>query len=217
MRKSFLVSEPVLPQELSSAAAAVLERAGRLEASEYNRPAWPAQDAPRLTLDTVRLIEPDLTAARLREGSWTDVEVSGGQLAGLDLTGTSLRRVRLLRPRLSGAVLAEAELKDVIIRDAKLDLANFRHATLTRVRFIDCQLTEAAFGGAKLFDVTFTGCDLSSAEFSAANLRQVDFHGSTLTSLQGVAGLRGGTVNADQMIGLLPELAAELGIKLENN
>lgn len=200
-----------------AAAVSDLAESDRLESAEYNHPSWPAQISKRLTLETVRLVEPELTAARLREGSWSDVEVAGGQLGGLDLTGTSLRRVRYGRTRMSGAILAEAEIKDVTFEGTKLDLANFRHATLMRVQFVRCQLTEAAFGGARLTDVIFTNCDLTSAEFSAATLRQVDLRGCTLTSLSGITGLRGGTLNTDQMIGLLPELAAELGIKLENN
>lgn len=213
-----MVSRPVLPKVLAlSGATPALAESDRLESAEYDHPGWPTQIAKRLTLETVRLVEPELTAARLREGRWSDVEVAGGQLGGLDLTGTSLRRVRYVRTRMSGAILAEAEIKDVTFEDAKLDLANFRHATLMRVQFVRCQLTEAAFGGARLMDVVFTNCDLTSAEFSAATLRQVDLRGCTLTSLSGITGLRGGTLSADQMIALMPELAAELGIKLENN
>ena len=194
-----------------------LEAAHVLENALYDRPAWAGQTSHRLTMETVRLIEPDLTAAKFREGGWIDIEVSGGQLGGLDLTGASLRRVAVARARLSGAVFSEAELKDVTFEDAKLDLANFRHGMLTRVKFLRCQLVEAAFGGAKLTDVTFTGCDLVGAEFANAKLVRVDLRSSTLANILGFSGLGGATIDTQQMIGLLSEFAAELGIKVDDN
>lgn len=212
------IARPTLPKYLPPlTASAVLDPATTLEVVEIQHPSWPAQTAKRLRLEGVRLIEPDLTAAVLREGGWSDVQILGGQLGGLDLTGTSVRRAEISRARLSGAVFIESELRDITIEDCKLDLANFRHAKLLNVHFIRCQLIDADFGGATLHNVEFTACELVSADFSGATLRSVDLRSSTLHSLKGIAGLKGGTLSYDQMVTLLPELAATLEIIVKND
>jgi uncharacterized protein YjbI with pentapeptide repeats len=213
-----LVSKPDLPKVLPVVAPVpILEPAATIENAEIHQPTWAGQTSKRLTLDTVRLVDPDLTSASLREGGWSDVEISGGQLGGLNLTGTSLRRALIARARLSGVVFTETEIKDVTFEDAKLDLANFRHAKLSRVQFIRCQLIDAAFGGAQLTDVTFTNCDLTSAEFAGAHMKRVDLRSSTLASIQGIGGLAGAIINSNQMITLLPEFAANLEIEVKND
>ena len=212
------IIKPNLPRQLPSTESLLTLGPSRtLESCEIGHSAWAAQTANRLQLDAVRLVEPDLTAAILREGGWADVEVMGGQLAGLNLTGSSLRRVHLERARLSGAVFVETQLKDVAFEDAKLDLINFRFANLSRVSFVRCQLIEADFSGAKLAGVSFTGCDLTAADFSGALLRQVDLRSSTLGSLKGIGGLKGAIISSDQMIALLPEFTAALGVEVNNN
>ena len=212
-----LISKPSLPRQLTACSGSPLLPSQTLENCELSRPNWSGNKAKRLQFDAVRLIEPDLTGAILREGGWADVEVSGGQLAGLDLTGSSLRRLHLSRARVSGAVFAETQLKDVIFADAKLDLVNFRFASFSRVSFIRCQMIDVDLSGAKLDDVSFVGCDLTSADYSGAVLRRVDLRGSTLLSVKGIGGLKGATISSDQMIALLPEFTAALGVEVNND
>jgi len=194
-----------------------LEPALALEGVEIDQANWAGQKSKLAHIDSVRLIEPDLTGAILREGGWEDVEIIGGQLGGLNLTGSSLRRGLIQRARLSGIVLAETELKDITVEDTKLDLANFRFAKLSRVRFIRCQLIDADFGAAHLVGVDFTNCDLTSADFSGATIKQVDLRSSVVRQIKGIGGLKGATINYDQMITLVPELAAGLGIEVKND
>lgn len=69
---------------------------------------------------------------------------------------------------------------------------------------------------AQLTDVIFTGCDLTAAEFSGTVNKHVDLRGSTLVSIHGIGGLASTTISTEQMIGLLPEFAAELGIVIND-
>jgi uncharacterized protein YjbI with pentapeptide repeats len=204
---------PSLPRQLMQGRAPVEINDGlQLENLELSGIDWASQSAARAQLATLRLIDPDLTASILREGGWSDIEVVGGQLSGMNLTGSSWRRMSLTRARLSGIVCAETELKDVTFIDAKIDLANFRFASLRRVHFLRCYLAEADFATAKLVDVSFADCDLTNAGFSGANMTRVDFRGSALLAIKGIGGLKGAEISTQQAIGLLPEFAAELGI-----
>jgi uncharacterized protein YjbI with pentapeptide repeats len=212
------ITQPNLPKQLPQAGAlSKLEPGLTLEGVECAEVAWAGQKSKLAHIDSVRLIDPDLTTAVLRQGGWEDVEISGGQLGGLNLTGSSLRRVLIQRARMSGVVLAETELKDITIEDTKLDLANFRFAKLSRIQFVRCQLIDADFGASQLVDVDFTNCDLTSADFSGATLKRVDLRSSTVQQIKGIGGLKGATINYDQMITLVPELAAGLGIEVKND
>ena len=118
---------------------------------------------------------------------------------------------------MSGAIFAETQLRDVVVEDAKLDLANFRFAKLSNVKFSHCMLAEADFGTARLENVTFESCDLTAADFFGASLHKVDLRGAAVASLKGILGLKGAIVSYDQMIILLPELAAALGIDIKKD
>lgn len=214
----YLYMQPDLPSAPASVAPpAAPDPMVTFEPGEYLEVNWPGQAARRLILESLRFVDPDFTATQLRDGGWTDVEISGGMLAGLDVTRSSLRRVRFGRGRLSGLVVVEAELRDVTFVDAKLDLANFRHAKLKNVEFRNCELTGASFSGSHLTDVKFTNCDLTRAEFSGAKHQRTDLRSSTLAEILGLSGLAGATISTEQMVGLLPEFAAALEIKVEDN
>ncbi|MDB5178683.1 MAG: pentapeptide repeat-containing protein [Patescibacteria group bacterium] len=208
------IAKPKLPPDLPARNAPSLENGLKLENAEIIAAGWAGESARLATFDVLRLAQPDLTATKLRESGWSDVQISGGQLGGLDLTNGAWRRVTVSGARLSGVVLVEAELRDVTFADAKLDLANLRFAKLTRVQFLRCQLTEADFAGAQLTDVSFTGCDLTASSFAGATLEDVDLRTSTLRDLHDLAGLRGATIDTEQLIGLAPELAETLGLKV---
>ena len=96
----------------------------------------------------------------------------------------------------------------------KIEFLNLRGATLRDVEFVDCQLVEADFAEAKLTQVSFEGCRLVSPDFTKGTFKDVDLTGADLAGPRGVAGLRGATVSALQLIDLGPALADELGIKV---
>lgn len=211
------MTDPKLPRELPVLGSPLKLQTGMsLEMCEITSSVWASQTAKRLSIDSVRLRAPDLTAAQLRDGGWTDVALDGGELGGLNLTGSDVRRMLVRGTRASGLVMAETVIQDVRFEDTKLNLANFRLAKFFRVEFVRCQLTEADFGGANLRDVTFTDCDLTGADFSGTTMANVDVRSCVVLSLHGIGGLRGATLSSSQLITLLPELAEAAGFKVRD-
>lgn len=133
-------------------------------------------------------------AADAARSQWADVEVTGARLSALRLPAARLDRVALRGCRLDGAVLRDAALTDVV-----LDGCDLRGADLT---------------GARLQRVSFTGCDLTGADLAGARCDDVDLRGATLDDLRGVDGLRGCAVDPAELVGLAPQLAAHLGLRL---
>ena len=117
----------------------------------------------------------------------------------------------------SGIVLSDTSIKDVIFEGAKLNLANLRIAKLRRVRFVGCDLTEADFQGADMQSVAFVDCDLSRAEFAGCKMKDVDLRGSDISTIRGVAGLKGGQIDTAQLISISQVMAAELGLVVEES
>lgn len=176
---------------------------------------WSNVTSPRLQLDVVVLERVQLTLASLREGSWMDVRVTGAEASGLDIAGLTGRRIEVTTSRMSGVIMSESNLRDVVFRGCKFNLANFRFAKLQSVLFDDCDLTEADLSGAVLAGVTFSRCQLRRTDFDAAVMSDVDVTTSELLDPKGVRGLGGVTIGYDQLAGLAPQLATELGIKLK--
>ena len=155
-------------------------------------------------------------AKRLDGATLTDVVLETVDLGTTNLTKASLHRVSFANCRCLGIGLAEAALLGVRFTSSSIELANFRFSKLERVTFINCAMTAVDFGNATLTDVVFKNCHLDKAIFSGARLRGVRLSGSALQGIQGIADLRGATITHDQLIELVPALAAELGIRLES-
>ncbi len=157
-----------------------------------------------------------LDAAKLRGLRLVDVRGERISATSGDWRGAGLLRVELREGRLTGLDLGEAKLREVRLVGCKLDYANFRFATLEYVSFEDCVLARADFQGARLDSVRFDGCQLGEADFTKATLNEVDLRGSELNGLGGsLLGLRGAIVDSLQLMDLSPQLAAELGIVVE--
>jgi uncharacterized protein YjbI with pentapeptide repeats len=116
--------------------------------------------------------------------------------------------------RMTGATLTEVEAEDVLLRGCRLDLAGFRAAVISRVAFEDCVLDEADFYGATLRHARFTGCRMRRLELEQAQMLAVDLRGSELDDVHGE--LRGTIIDSVQLAGLAHQLAARLGIKVDD-
>ena len=192
-----------------------------------------ASEAPDLAGDDpVEIDAKELAADRqLEEIALAGTALDGADLRGLrlvdirgerisatsgDWRGAGLLRVELREARLTGLDLGEAKLREVRFAGCKLDYANFRFAAVEYVSFEDCVLSRADFQGAELDSVRFAGCQLGEADFTKATLDRVDFRGSDVAGLGGsLLGLRGAIVDSLQLMDLSPQLAAELGIVVE--
>lgn len=143
-----------------------------------------------------------------------DCELGHCELANLDATRASLIRVVVEDSRATGLAFGEAALQDVVFRDCRIDLASFRFARLERVAFDGCVLREADFQEARCEAVAFQDCDLSGASFSGTSFADSEVCRCRLEGIRGIEGLRGVALEWDAILGLAPELAAALGIRL---
>jgi len=133
-----------------------------------------------------------------------------------DLSETGWQDVALAGCALAGAQVYTASLRRVTFTDCKLDSVNFRSATLTEVTFENCLLRDVEFGSATLKRVRFGGSTLQRAIFTKASCTGVDLRGATLGISSGFESLSGVTIDSVQLVGLAPQLAAHLGITVED-
>lgn len=167
-------------------------------------------------LEGVAIAGTVLDGVQLRGLRLVDVRGERVSASSGDWRESGLQRVELREARLTGLDLGEAKLREARFVGCKLDYANFRFAAVEYVSFEDCVLVRADFQGAKLTSVRFEGCQLGEADFTKATLDRVDFRGSDVAGLGGsLLGLRGAIVDSLQLMDLSPQLAAELGIAVE--
>ncbi|GAB3352024.1 pentapeptide repeat-containing protein [Modestobacter lapidis] len=132
------------------------------------------------------------TAWSLMDATLLDVVVEGGRLGAVTAHGCEATRVRLGRLR--------------------ADYVGLRNATLVDVTVAGCTIGELDLAGAQLRDVRLVDCTIGSLVLEEASCRSVDLRGAEVTRLDGVAGLRGCTIDGAQLVGWAPGMAAELGI-----
>lgn len=164
------------------------------------------------TLEKVLLIE-----ARLEKFSLSDGELKACDLSAARCSESSLIRVHTIGGRMTGVDFSRSTIKDVIFEDCKLDMANFRFSKLTRVQFINCHLTETDFQAAELTDVEFQISHLEKVDFGQCKIKNVDARSSDLIDIRGWQYLRGLKIDSTQLVMVAPQLAAGLGIKIEDD
>jgi uncharacterized protein YjbI with pentapeptide repeats len=207
-------SPPDLPDELVAVGRPATLSARELEQSLLERIDLTGEDARRLGLIEVRLVEVDLTGAALDHASFRDVIVQEGSWANVGARGVTVRRVELDKVRLTGADLSNGVLEDVSFVDCRLDLASFRQAKLSRVRFQGCRMEEADFNGATLSSCVFDGCVLTRTSWSNATLTRSEMRGVDLAGAGNPECLRGVRMPWADVVNAAAELAAAVGIQI---
>ena len=189
-----------------------LEDALELTGVEVRGARCEGRAAADVRLDEVAVDGGDLHGARLVDARLSDVVVREANLANVVIQGGSLRRVEIVRSRLTGLALAETDVADVVCRECAADLVMLRYARLERVTFAACTLNGADFTGARCDHVRFDDCDLTGASFSHAEFTNSVFVRCRMEAVEGVAGLRGTSMDVEQMLALASTFAAALGI-----
>lgn len=168
----------------------------------------------------------ELGACHLRGGSmadsswykcqWHDLRLDGIDLANAGFEQAGWRRITANGCRLTGIDLADSTCEDLDISHGVLDEASFRMASLRRVRFTGTRMAGVDFANARASDVEFIDCDLSGAHFDHFRAERVRFENCRLDGLRGVDGLRGTSIATLDLFTLTAQLAAALGITLED-
>jgi uncharacterized protein YjbI with pentapeptide repeats len=161
-----------------------------------------------------RLVDVDLSSARLAGLRLTDVVVERGSLANLVAPELSLRRVVVTGARLTGVAWTRGTIADAAFRDCRVDLATFAGTTLERVTFDGCRLAQTDFREALLRSVRFDACDLTGADLSLVRLDGCEVRGCVLDGLTGLERLRGAAMPWADVVGNAALFAAALGIRV---
>ena len=139
-----------------------------------------------------RLNAPVLNATR---STWRDVELTGSRIGALDIDDTEMRSTR--------------------IAGSKLDWLNLRTSALEDVLFEDCVIEELDLTGATAARVAFVNCRAGSVSLAHARLTDVDLRGLEMGAIGNLEGMKGATLDAQQVTALAPAFAHHLGIRVE--
>jgi uncharacterized protein YjbI with pentapeptide repeats len=208
------VNPPLMPKDLRYELLAEVKGGSSVGQIHCEKLVFTGLEAKNISLDTVIIENSEISSCKFRKSNLSDVIFDNCLLFGTDFDGSGWRRVAIKSGMYSGVVLSDVSLEDVAFKDAKLNLANFRVAKLRSVEFSHCDLTEADFQGADMSSVAFKDCNLSGVNFGNCKLRDVDLRTSNLSTVQGIAGLKGATIDLNQLIVMSQTMAAELGIKV---
>jgi uncharacterized protein YjbI with pentapeptide repeats len=159
-----------------------------------------------------RVVDGDLSSARLQGLRIVDSELTTSNLANLMALDASMTRVAFTGCRLTGFSWPQATIEDVRFTDCLIDLAAFGFARLRRTVFEDCILRDADFRECRFEFAHFHRCDLTGAAFDGARFERSELRGCTLDDLRGVAGLRGAALEWSDVVGLAGTMASALGI-----
>lgn len=162
-------------------------------------------------LDKVTLVQANLEKLMVRDGIFHNCDLSAA-----NCSSGSCIRVKMSDGRMVGVDFSSCTLQDVTFADCKLDMANFRACKLVRVRFANCTLVETDFQGANFHDVTFEDCTLEKTVFNHCEAKNLDLRSSQLFDLRGWRDLRGARIDTAQLTAVAPELALEIGLRVED-
>jgi uncharacterized protein YjbI with pentapeptide repeats len=169
---------------------------------------------PGASVETARIVDADLSGARLRGLRLHDVVIERGNLANTTAAELSARRVVVAGTRLTGAQWTNGTIGDAAFRDCRIDLATFAGTTFDRVTFDGCLLAQADFRDALLRSVRFDRCDLTEADLAGVRIERVELRGCTLDGVAGIERLRGAAMPWADVVGHAGVLAAALGIRV---
>lgn len=173
-------------------------------------------DWPGLQLDAADIRLSHLIRANLTQAVWRGTTIYACRFEQVDLSGARLteatiERCEFIACRLTGLQLTESVLKNVLFENCRLD-----YATLTQVRttgstaLLGCNLDHATLTRCALPQVAINRCQMSEVELDDCDLHGVDLRGNNLSTLVGIASLRGSVVTAHQIGELAATLAREL-------
>jgi len=203
------------PGVLDDVDAALLRSGDEREGERYSD-----ADLTGVDLSSANFIECEFDAVtladtQLRGARFVDTLLTASFAPTL-LAGRSTWRDSLVQnPRWGSAELFDAELNSLHIRGGKIDYLNLRGARLTNVLIEDCQIGELDLGGIRGDRVAIRACRIGTLDLTRAMCKDVDIRGSEFSTVNGLEGLRGVTVDDAQLSLLAPVLAAHIGLVVE--
>ena len=162
------------------------------------------------SLSGINLDKTDLTAARFLESTLENLYAPVFRAAK-----TTFKDVEISNPRLGSADLHSGTWNSVRVDGGKIDFLDLRDCSLTNVLFSNCIIGELDLEGARLNRVAFRDCRIDSLLLGGGTAVDADLRGSVFRSVGKIDGLKGFTVDEEQLMLLAPLFAAELGLRVE--
>lgn len=142
-----------------------------------------------VVIDGIRAVE-----VSLRDGTWRNVEVTGGRIGTLD----GLR----------------STWDAVTLRGIRIDYLSLSSATLGDVRIVDCEIGTLDLPDARLTRVRFEGSRADEVDTRGLRAADLDLRGIEALSYTDPKSLTGATLSPRQAELHAPSFAAALGIRL---
>lgn len=155
------------------------------------------------------------TETKLRGATFAECLVSELRAPVFSAPFSRWRDVRVDRSRLGSVEIYEAELRGVSLDGCKLDFVNLRNASVTDVLLANCVIEELDLGGATVQRLELQNCRIGVLDVAGARLKDVDLRSSEFSTLHGLEGLRGATIDDGQLSLLAPLLADHLALVVE--
>ena len=173
---------------------------------------WAGLDLTDAVIDECELDGVSIDESQLRGIRISETVITSLNAAALTAPRAQWREVSVERSRIGSAELFESEWTSVRISASKLGYVNLRAANLTDVAFEGCTIDELDLARASASRVSFRDCSIGTLDVRGATLANVDLRGADLSTVNGIAGLKGVTIDGIQLSLFAPLLAAELGI-----
>ncbi len=203
------------PTRLTEADPATLTDRDTREGERFDAPDLSGLDLQQISFLECVLANPVLADTELRGARFVETLVAASFAPRLLASRSTWRDSRIENPRWGSAELHESEFRAVHIQGGKIDFLNLRQAQLTNLLIEDCTIGELDLGGARAERVALRNCRIGTLELRGARNTDVDLRSSTFSTIAGLDGLRGVTIDDDQLALLAPVLAAHLGIRVE--
>lgn len=137
---------------------------------------WVLLSAPLVLADCTDVPGPD--------AYWRRCVFDRQDLAGLDLSGATIRDSSFKRADLSDTVLNEADARrakfvSATMKNVSLDDANLVKADLTKADLTGASLQGADLTQARMFQANLSGANLTGARLNGTDMLQTTFDGAT--------------------------------------
>lgn len=156
-----------------------------------------------------------LDDAQLRGSRFVECRISDSFAPSLLAARTSWREVLIENPRWGSAELFEADLTSVHVRGGKIDYLNLRTSKITDLLIEDCTITDLDLGGCRGTRISLRNCRVETFDVTRATLVDVDLRSTSLSSVNGLEGLRGVTIDDYQLSLFAPLFATHLGVVVD--
>jgi uncharacterized protein YjbI with pentapeptide repeats len=208
------VTEPRLP-ELRESDGATLGAGDFVERMRFDSIDLSGRDLSELSLSECALAGVRLDEATLRGAAFDEVLFTGLTAATLQAARARWHTVEVDSSRIGAGELYDAGMRGVTFGHCKIGFLNLAGSTLDDVLFTGCSLDELDLSGARLARVAFRNCTIGTLTVSGARSSNVDLRGTRVDAVTGLDGLRGATIDEDQLAALMPLLVRSAGILLD--